>query len=172
MTLTMALALPLAHLAGADLGPWWAGMAQLFLEPTTLLLVIGLVLLGLQSTRPRSDRLLLVLPLAWLLGALIGLSLQSELLWQVPCTALVAVVGLLVALQVRLGPRVLLALAALLTLLFALVAGASLAGHAGAVVALLGETVSLALVSSSLYTLLEPPHPRWRAIGLRGAGMA
>ncbi|WP_200900109.1 hypothetical protein [Synechococcus sp. GFB01] len=43
--------LPLAHLAPTGLGPWGDGRARLFLEPTDLLLVSGLLL-----------------PLAWLLG--------------------------------------------------------------------------------------------------------
>lgn len=166
----MSLTLPLAHLAGANLGPWWAGMAQLFLEPTTLLLVIGLVLLALQSASPRRERLLLVLPLAWLLGGLFGLSLPSDLLQGPASTALVSVLGVLVALQVQLGARVLLPLAAVLSSQFALAAGSALAGHKGAVQALLGETVAIAVLSMLLFSLLAPPHPHWRAIGLRVAG--
>jgi len=124
-------------------------MARLFLEPTELLLVIGLVLLGVQARQPCRDRLPLLLPLAWSLGGLCGLTLPSELLLALPCTALVAVIGLLVVLEVRLRPAVLLPLAAALALLFALAAGSALTGHPGA---------------------LAPPHPRWRSIGLRVAG--
>jgi hypothetical protein len=61
--------LPLAHLAPTGLGPRGAGMAQLVLEPTDLLLVIGLVLLGVQARQPCWDRLPLLQPLAWSLGA-------------------------------------------------------------------------------------------------------
>ena len=64
-------------------------MARLFLEPIELLLVIALVLLAVQSGRPCTDRLPLLLPLAWLLGGLIGLALTSPLLLALPCTALV-----------------------------------------------------------------------------------
>jgi len=41
-----------------------------------------------------------------MLAGLIGLALPSQLLLALPCTALVAVVGLLVALEVRLRPLV------------------------------------------------------------------
>jgi hydrogenase/urease accessory protein HupE len=82
----------------------------------------------------------------------------------------VAVVGLLVALEVRLRPVVLLPLAAALALLFALAAGSALAGHPGALAALLGETVAIAVVSTLLCQSLAPPHPRWRSIALRVAG--
>lgn len=162
--------LPLAHLAPTGLGPWGDGMARLFLEPTDLLLVIGLVLLSVQAGRPYGDRLPLLLPLAWLLGGLIGLTLPSELLLSLLCTALVAGLGLLVALEVRLRPVVLLPLAAVLTSLFALVAGSALAGHAGALAALLGETVAIAVLSTLLSLPLAPPHRRWLAIALRVGG--
>ncbi len=162
--------LPLAHLAPTGLGPWVDGMARLFLEPTDLLLVIGLVLLSVQADRPYGDRLPLLLPLAWLLGGLIGLTLPSELLLALLCTALLAGLGLLVALEVRLRPVVLLPLAAVPTSLFALVAGSVLAGHAGALVALLGETVAIAVLTTLLSLILAPPHRRWLAIGLRVGG--
>jgi hypothetical protein len=97
-----------AHLTPTGFGPWGDGMARLFLEPTELLLVIALVLLAVQSGRPCTDRLPLLLPLAWLLGGLIGLHLSAELLQAVACTAVVAATGLLVALGVRLRARVLL----------------------------------------------------------------
>jgi hypothetical protein len=64
----------------------------------------------------------------------------------------------------------LLPLAAALALLFALVAGSALSGHSGALAALLGETVAMAVVSTLLCQSLAPPHPRWRAIGLRVGG--
>lgn len=160
----------LAHLTATGYGPWGDGMARLFLEPTELLLVIALVLLAVQSGRPSADRLPLLLPLAWLLGGVIGLTLSAELLQAVTCTAVVAAAGLLVALEVRLRARVLLPLVALLTAAFALVAGSALAGHSGALAALLGETVAIAVLTTLLTGLLAPPHPRWRAIAVRVGG--
>lgn len=166
----LSMTLPLAHLEPTALGPWGDGMARLFLEPTEVLLVIGLVLLGVQAGRSCSDRLPLLLPLAWLAGGVIGLALPRELLLAVPSTAMVAGVGLLVALEVRLRPGVVVLLAAVLIALFALAAGSALAGHAGALPALLGEAVGVAVLGTLLATLMAPPHPRWRAIGLRVGG--
>lgn len=90
-------------------------MARLLLQPSELLLVIALVLLAVQSGRASADRVLWLLPLAWLLGGLIGLNLPAELLQAVACTAVLAATGLLVALGVRLRARVLLPLATLLS---------------------------------------------------------
>ena len=93
---------PLAHLTATGFGPWVDGMARLFLEPTELLLVIGLVLLDVQANRAVSNRLPLLLPLALLLGGLIGLRLPSPLLLAVGCAGMLAALGLLVALGLRL----------------------------------------------------------------------
>lgn len=160
----------LAHLTPTGYGAWGDGMARLFLQPTELLLVIALVLLALQSGRASADRLPLLLPLAWLLGGLIGLTLHAELLQALACTAVVAATGLLVALGVRLRARVLLPLVALLAAAFALVGGSALAGHSGALPALLGETVAIAVLATLLSQLLAPPHPRWLAIAIRVGG--
>jgi hypothetical protein len=160
----------LAHLSPTGFGAWGDGMARLFLEPTDLLLVIALVLLAVQNGRPGVDRLPLLLPLAWLSGGLIGLQQPAELLLAVVCTALVAAAGLLVALAVRLPPRVLLPLIAALAAAFALVGGSALAGHSGALPALLGETIAIAVLTTLLSQLLAPPHPRWLAVGVRVGG--
>ena len=160
----------LAHLTPTGYGAWGDGIARLFLQPTELLLVIALVLLAVQSGRPCADRLPLLLPLAWLLGGMIGLNLAAELLQAVACTAVVAAAGLLVALGVRLRAHVLLPLVGLLAAGFTLVAGSAIAGHRGAVPALLGETVAIAVLTTLLSQLLAPPHPRWLAIAVRVGG--
>jgi hydrogenase/urease accessory protein HupE len=159
-----------AHLTPTGLGPWGDGLARLFLEPRELLLVLGLVFLAVRAGKACGERLPLLLPLAWLAGGLVGLRLAVELPWALPGTALVAAVGLLVALGVRLAPGLVLGLAAVLTVLAALVAGSALAGHPGALAALLGELVAIALLTTWLSQALAPPHPRWLAIGLRVAG--
>jgi hypothetical protein len=93
----------LAHLTPTGFGPWADGMARLFLEPTELLLVIALVLLAVQSGRPCTDRLPLLLPLPWLLGGLIGLHLSAELLQAVACTALLGETVAIAVLTTLLG---------------------------------------------------------------------
>ena len=168
--------LPLAHLVPTGLGPWGDGMARLVLQPLDLLLLVALVLLAVQSGRPWSDRLALVLPLSWLVGGLAGLGVGVELPLALPCTAIVTAVGVLVTLgpvlrlDERLGERLLLGGSAALPLLFGLVAGSSLAGHGGALPALLGEAVAIAVVTALLLMALAPPHPRWLALGLRVVG--
>jgi len=167
---------PLAHLVPTGLGPWGDGMARLLLQPLDLLLLVGLVLVAVQSGRRWSDRLALVLPLSWLVGGLAGLGVGVDLPLALPCTAIVTAVGVLVTLGpvLRLGElldgRLLVTAATGLPLLFGLVGGASLAGHGGALPALLGEAVAIAVVTALLLMALAPPHPRWLALGLRVVG--
>ncbi|MFM7268019.1 MAG: hypothetical protein ACKOZT_05455, partial [Cyanobium sp.] len=152
-----AVSLPLAHLTATGLGPWGDGMARLLLEPSELLLVIGLVLLGVQARGAASQRLPLLLPLAWLLGGLIGLQLPTPLLLAAVGMALLVVLGLLVALALPLRPVLLLPLSAGLAAFFALVAGSTIAGHAGALPALLGECIAIAVLTTLLAQTLAPP---------------
>ena len=164
--------LPLAHLVPTGLGPWGDGMARLMLQPLDLQLLVALVLLAVQNGRSWSDRLALVLPLSWLVGGLGGLLVGRELHLALLCAALVTAVGVLAALgpALRLGKRFLRGGTAALSLLFGLVAGSSLAGHGGALQALLGEAVAIAVVTALLLMALDPPHPRWLALGLRVVG--
>jgi hypothetical protein len=168
--------LPLAHLVPTGQGPWGDGMARLLLQPLDLLLLLALVLLAVQNGRSWSDRLALVLPLSWLVGGLGGLLVGRELPLALPCAALVTAVGVLVTLgpalrlSERLGEGFLFSGTAVLPLLFGLVAGSSLAGHGGALQALLGEAVAIAVVTALLLMVLDPPHPRWLALGLRVVG--
>ena len=61
---------PLAHLVPTGLGPWGDGMARLLLQPLDLLLLVGLVLVAVQSARRWGQRVALVLPRSWLGGGL------------------------------------------------------------------------------------------------------
>jgi len=147
-------------------------MARLMLQPLDLLLLVALVLLAVQNGRSWSDRLALVLPLSWLVGGLGGLLVRRELPLALLCAALVTAMGVLAALgpALRLNERFLRGGTAALPLLFGLVAGSSLAGHGGALQALLGEAVAIAVVTALLLMALDPPHPRWLALGLRLIG--
>ena len=170
--LLAAEGLPLAHLVPTGLGAWGDGMARLVLQPLDLLLLVALVLLAVQNGRSWMDRLALMLPLSWLLGGLAGLGAGRELPLALSCAALVTAVGLLVTLGpvLQLNVRFLRGGAAALPGLFGLLAGSNLAGHGGALQALLGEAVGIAVVTALLLMALDPPHPRWLALGLRVVG--
>lgn len=68
------------HLVQTGLGSFADGAARLVLTPSDLMLVCGLAALAVQQGAAWTARLRLALPLAWLLGGIVGLRLPDELL--------------------------------------------------------------------------------------------
>jgi urease accessory protein len=87
----------LAHLMNTGLGPFYDGLAHLFVTPEDLLPVLALALLsGLRG--PRFGRTsLFILPLAWLAGSVAGRLFGPHWAWPVVSAALTIVLGALVA---------------------------------------------------------------------------
>jgi len=159
-----------AHLVQMGPGALVDGAARLVLTPSDLLVVCGLGALAVQQGAACGVRLRWALPLAWLLGGVVGLRLPMELSTPWQNTIVFSLVGLLVALQVPLGGRATIASAVLAGLWFGLVNGSALAFHSGAVLALVGGVVAVATLTAMLTLALSPPHPAWLRIGLRVAG--
>jgi hydrogenase/urease accessory protein HupE len=59
-----------AHFVNSGLGPFYDGVAHLFLTPEDLLVVVALALLAGLGGKPFGRTVLLVLPAAWLVGFL------------------------------------------------------------------------------------------------------
>ena len=86
-----------AHLMNTGLGPFYDGLAHLFVTPEDLLPVIALGLLaGLRG--PRFGRaVLFALPVAWLVGSAVGLLLTPQVTLPVAETILTIALGALLA---------------------------------------------------------------------------
>jgi hydrogenase/urease accessory protein HupE len=165
------MALPAdAHLVSTGLGSVADGAARLVLTPSDLLLVCGLSVLAVQQGAAPGVSLRWFLPLAWLVGGLAGLRLPEELITPWAQTLAFTSVGLLVALQVRMPQVLIQVLGVAAGLWFGLVNGSALAHHTGAVPALAGGVVGVAVLTAVLTQRLAPPHPTWQRIGLRVAG--
>src|SRR5262245_39432084 len=104
-----------AHLVTTGLGPIYDGISHLVLTPEDLVPVVALALLVGLRGKEHSRRALFVLPAAWIIGGLVGLTVNTAfgagLLWPP-----FVVLGGLVAVDFRLSVRVTTALAALLGL--------------------------------------------------------
>jgi urease accessory protein len=61
-----------AHLVNSGFGPFYDGIAHLFVTPEDLLVVVALALLAGLRGKPFGRAVLFVLPAAWLAGALAG----------------------------------------------------------------------------------------------------
>lgn len=152
------------------LGPFYDGLAHLFVSPEDLLPVIALALLaGLRG--PQSGRaVLFVLPLVWLLGAIIGqmLAFSSQL------TAVTAVVtfvlGTLVAADLRTPQPIIIGLASLTGLLHGALNGSEFAHQHAAGIAPVGIALSIFVVVALLAGQVTEIRAAWARIVARVAG--
>lgn len=107
---------PLAHLTTTGLGPFYDGLAHVFVTPEDLLPILALSLAaGLRG--PAGGRAaLFVLPAAWLAGALLGRLFAPHWIWPVLSAALTVGFGALAALDLRIPSRLVAVLSAALGL--------------------------------------------------------
>jgi hydrogenase/urease accessory protein HupE len=159
-----------AHLVHSGLGPFYDGIAHLFVTPEDMLAVIALALLGGLGGKRYARAVLFVLPAAWLAGALAGRMTTVSGGVPVVSAVLLIVLGALVATDRR-WPLALVTGAALTCgLLNGCFNGAALAGawSSGRVAAGIGCAVFVivALVAGQVAALEK----EWARIMVRVAG--
>jgi len=126
-----------AHLMTTGLGPVYDGISHFLLSPDDVIPVLALALLAGLRGAEHSRRVALLLPAAWLTGGLAGLCIMvppgPDLSW-FPMLLL----GALVAADLRLGIRAIMALAALLGISHGFLNESGMGETAGTLQALLG----------------------------------
>jgi len=159
-----------AHLVTTGLGPFYDGVSHFFVSPDDLVPVLAMALLaGLNG--PRAGRYaLFVLPLAWLLGGLLGGRWPGASGASIVTSLSFLVLGGLVALDRRLPLAIVIALASVLGLRHGFGNGAALAQSPGGALGLVGIAAAIfvvfALVSAFVVWLRAP----WTRIAVRVAG--
>lgn len=158
-----------AHLVATGLGPFYDGVGHLFVTPEDLVALLALILLAGQGGRRTGRLAMLAVPVAWLvggvLGAVTGMGLQPA--WS---AVSFAAVGGLVALGRPLPPAAFGVLAALVGLFHGALDGTSMAADGDSLVGLLGIVASVfmvAAIGAALVVSLEKP---WTRIAVRVAG--
>jgi hydrogenase/urease accessory protein HupE len=160
-----------AHLVTTGLGPVYDGIGHLLLTPEDLVPILALALYaGLRGAR--AGRLaLFVLPVAWLVGGLLGLRFSGAATAAAPIPALSFILlGLLVAADAKLPDGVVAALAGGLGLVHGFLNGPALAGTGPGALGLFGIAVVAFMVialASALVVSLKAPAAR---IAVRVAG--
>jgi urease accessory protein len=159
-----------AHLMNSGFGPFYDGLAHPLISPEDLLPAIAVTLLaGLGGAR--DGRLVLAtLPAAWLAGMAAGfvIGLPAAPAWLI--AALTALIGALVASDLRLPLAALIAIAAGLGALHGYDNGRDLAATTGALLAIVGIACSLFAVVSLVAGQVAVLRAQWARLAVRIAG--
>jgi hydrogenase/urease accessory protein HupE len=157
-----------AHLVTTGLGPLYDGLLHFALTPEDLVPVLALALLAGLRGVTHGRRALFVLPVAWLLGGVIGVAVHGGV--SPSGTALSFVVlGGLVALDARLPLGATTLLAALLGLGHGYLNGSALAQPLGGV-GLLGIVAAVFTVVALAASFVVPLRAVWARVVVRVAG--
>lgn len=159
-----------AHLTGTGLGPFYDGVTHLFLSPEQIIPVLGLALFaGLRGKRGGRITLFL-LPGAWFVGGLAGLSRPVTGQFTLLACFSFLVLGALVAVDANLPVRYLLVLCSAFGLALGYVNGSDLSATGVGTLGLFGTMTSIfvlvALVAAMVASLRMP----WTRIVVRVAG--
>lgn len=158
-----------AHLVTTGLGPVYDGMGHLLMTPEDLLPVLALALWAGLRGAGAARRVLGLLPSAWCVGGCVGVLAHGLPVFPVPAVSLL-LLGTLVAVDLRVPPLAVSALAIGLGLVHGVLSGVAMQ-QAGAVgLELLGLLASLwvlaALVAAGVVSLHQP----WTRMAVRVAG--
>jgi hydrogenase/urease accessory protein HupE len=158
-----------AHLVTTGLGPLYDGLLHFALTPEDLVPVLALALLAGLRGVTQGRRALFVLPAAWLLGGVIGLTVHGGVSpgW----TALSFVLlGGLVASDARLPLGATTLLAALLGLGHGYLNGSALAQPGPGAVGLLGSVAAVFTLVALAASFVVPLRTVWARVVVRVAG--
>ena len=177
LTLCLALALTLiwappahAHLMNTGFGPFYDGLAHLFLTPEDLLPVVALTLLaGLRG--PRFGRaVLFVLPLAWLAGSVAGRLLAPQAALPAATAVVTIALGSLVAADLSLPLASVAGLAIVLGLLNGGFNGIELAKARSSGLTAVGVACALYVLVSLLSGQVSSVRAPWARVAVRVGG--
>lgn len=166
----------------------WAivsGIEKFWVEPTELLLSLGLSSLAVQSAKQRTSTLLLLLPVFWIFGAVVGFYAPPILILNLVTTpgleiigknpSLILAIGLIavgsfVALEQRMSKIWFQAFVIAEAICSGLINGLLLSGHPGGINDLAGETVMIWLFVFFTVLVITKISASWINIAIRIVG--
>lgn len=159
-----------AHLMNSGFGPFYDGLAHPFISPEDLLPAIAMTLLGGLGGARHGRFVLATLPLAWLAGMVAGwaLGLPASPAWL--DAGVTALLGALVAANLRLPLALVTAIAAALGALHGYGNGRDLAAATGALLAIIGIACSLFAIVSLLAGQVAALRAQWARLAVRISG--
>lgn len=171
--LVVALALPAtahAHLNSTGMGPIYDGLMHFATSPEDLVPALALALLAGLRGASHGRRALFVLPGAWLLGGLLGLTASAANGSSVVSSLWFVLLGGLLAADAKLSLRVLTALAACFGFYHGYLNGAGMGPAGSAAAALLGLDFAVFALVALAAALVVRLRAAWARIAVRVAG--
>ena len=159
-----------AHLVSTGLGPFYDGVSHFSLTPEDVLPALALALLAGQRGSRAGRLALFALPLAWLLGGLVGLALPKTSDAPVLTTVSLLALGGLVATEARLRTAWVGSLAAVLGLLHGYLNGAAMSQAKLGILGLVGIVSTLFLAVALAAAMVVAIRVPWGRIAVRVAG--
>ncbi|MGB7840411.1 MAG: HupE/UreJ family protein [Terrimicrobiaceae bacterium] len=159
-----------AHMLNTGLGPFYDGLAHLFVTPEDMLPVIAIALLGGLRGANFGRTLLFVLPVAWLAGSFAGRFSPVPLTLPVLTAALTVILGGLVAADRPLSVTLVAGCGLLLGLLHGLLNGSEFAKQHAIISSSVGVSVALFVVVSLLAGQVTTVRAAWARLAVRVAG--
>jgi hydrogenase/urease accessory protein HupE len=159
-----------AHLVNSGLGPFYDGVAHLFVTPEDVLVVVATALLAGLRDKQCGRFVLFGLPLAWLAGAVAGQRAQLAAELPIVSAALLIALGALVAADRRLPGRFVVGLAMAVGLVHGFLNGAALAAASSGGLAVGGTVCAVFVVVALVVGQVVSLRKEWARIAVRVAG--
>jgi urease accessory protein len=159
-----------AHLNATGMGPIYDGLMHFVTSPEDLVPALALALLAGLRGAPHGRRAMFTLPAAWLLGTLFGSSAALVNVGTLWASLWFLLLGGLVVADVKLSPRSMTALAALLGLVHGYVNGTGMGLSAASIVAALGLAAAVFVLVVLIAALVVQLRAHWARIAVRVGG--
>jgi urease accessory protein len=169
-TVTLCPAAAHAHLNSTGMGPIYDGISHFLMSPEDLVPVLALALFTGLRGASFGRWALFVLPGAWLLGGLFGLTASATTGGTVPSALWFLLLGGLLVADAKLSLRVTIALAALLGLYHGYLNGTGMGASGTAAVALLGLISAVFVLVALAAAFVVSLRAQWTRIAVRVAG--
>ncbi|WP_419175817.1 HupE/UreJ family protein [Desulfosediminicola sp.] len=157
-----------AHLVTTGMGPVYDGIGHLLLTPEDIIPVVALALFGGMRGAESCRKLLMIVPLCWLLGGITGFGGTNIPDFPVQAGSLL-LIGLLVAGDVRLPVPVTVGIAGLFGLLHGFMNGVTLNNELEPL-GLLGITIALIVIITIVSALVVSIAGGWKRVAVRVGG--
>ncbi len=158
-----------AHLITTGLGPVYDGITHFVLTPEDLLPAIALAVLAGLKGAAHARRAIFVLPIAWLLAGMAGMSVRVAVPDSLAWLPLLAMGGV-VAADPRLSPRATTAIAAVLGAVLGYANGCAMAQAGAGMRGIAGIAAAVFVIATLASASAAAWHAGWMRIAWRVAG--